>query len=614
MSLLDNLNLPADLRTRSLSELESLAAEIRTFLAERLNETGGHFAAGLGVVELTIALHKVFNTPHDLIVWDIGHQAYPHKILTGRKDQMSTLRKSEGLAPFLCRWESPFDTFGAGHSSTSLSAAMGMAEGAKRLQTNPPHVIAVIGDASLTSGMALEALNHIGDQKTNMIIVLNDNEMSISENVGALSRHLASLVITPWYQALKKESKKLLQKIPPIFDFVQKTKKQIKHLLSVGPFFEALGLNYVGPIDGHCLEGVIQHLERLKTLSGPHVLHIKTRKGKGFAPAEANPIAYHAVSPGFLNATASTTAAPKPLTYSDVFGLWACFQAKSDPKLSVITPAMREGSGLVDYAKNFPDQYFDVGIAEQHAVTFAAGLACQGQHPVVAIYSTFLQRAYDQIIHDVALQQLPVLFALDRAGLVPDGPTHSGAFDLSFLRCIPNTMIMAPSTLQECWWMLNTGLTYPGPSFVRFPRGSSAGGLPHSDLQSFPIGKAEILHQGTHLALLAFGPLAQTVLPLAQRLGITLINMRFVKPLDETLLQEIAATHAQIVTLEDNVIAGGAGSGVSEYLSSIGVTLPVLHLGYPDHFIEHGSTLDMMQKTKLTLDHIVATLEPLMPS
>lgn len=588
--LLSQINSPDDLRLLPEEKLPLLAAELRHYLVDRLDQCGGHFGANLGTIELTIAIHYVYHTPKDRLVWDVGHQAYPHKILTGRRDQIHTVKQQDGLAPFPKRDESEYDAFGTGHSSTSIGAALGMAVAAK-LDAIDRKVIAVIGDGGLTGGQAFEALNHGGDIDPNMLVILNDNDMSISENVGALSQYLGRILSGKTYATFREGSKKILAKMPPISRLAKKTETHLKGMLVPGTIFEELGFNYIGPIDGHDLPTLVKTLQTLKTLQGPKFLHVITTKGKGYAPAEAAQIDYHAVKPGFHSKSnqASASSAPKKLTYSDVFGNWLCDMASADEKLLGITPAMREGSGMVAYAKQFPDRYFDVGIAEQHALTFAAGLACEGKKPVVAIYSTFLQRAYDQLIHDIALQNLDVTFAIDRAGLVgSDGPTHAGSFDLSYLRCIPNMVVMTPTNENECRQMLTTAYQYPGPAAVRYPRGTGPGVAIESELTAIPIGKAITARQGKRIALLVFGSLLTPALQAAEVMNATVINMRFVKPLDEACLLHVAKTHELLVTIEENAIMGGAGSAVSECLSSHRLHPKILHLGLPDAFLEHG--------------------------
>ncbi|MCX7120853.1 MAG: 1-deoxy-D-xylulose-5-phosphate synthase [Gammaproteobacteria bacterium] len=609
--LLSQINDPADLRLLSEDQLPLLAKELRDYLVDRLDQCGGHFGANLGTIELTIALHYVFQTPNDRLIWDVGHQAYPHKILTGRRDQIHTVKQQDGLAPFPKRGESEYDCFGTGHSSTSIGAALGMAVGAQ-LNNEDRKVIAIIGDGGLTGGQAFEALNHGGAIDPNMLVILNDNDMSISENVGALCQYLGRILSGKTYASLRESGKKILAKMPPISRLAKKTETHLKNLIVPGAFFEELGFNYIGPIDGHDLPALLNTLKILKSLKGAKLLHIITTKGKGYAPAEASQIDYHAVKPGFhskINNTTSVASIKKP-TYSDVFGDWLCSMAAVDNQLVAITPAMREGSGMVNYAKQFPDRYFDVGIAEQHALTFAAGLACENKKPVVAIYSTFLQRAYDQLIHDIALQNLDVTFAIDRGGLVgSDGPTHAGSFDLSFLRCIPNMIVMAPSDENECRQMLTTAYLYPGPAAVRYPRGTGTGITIEEKLESIPAGKSIVVRQGKKIALLVFGTLLTPALQAAEILDATVINMRFIKPLDEHAILAAAGTHDLLVTIEENAIMGGAGSAVSECLSAHHQQTKIMHLGLPDVFLEHGDPNTMLANCGLDAKGMVASIQ-----
>jgi 1-deoxy-D-xylulose-5-phosphate synthase len=588
--LLNTIESPADLRRLSAAKLPALAKELREFLIQSVSTRGGHFAAGLGTVELTIALHYVFDTPHDRIVWDVGHQAYPHKVLTGRRDQLHTIKQPGGLAPFPTRSESEYDTFGVGHSSTSISAALGMAVGAEK-RGDTRRVVAVIGDGAMTAGMAFEALNHAGSLPTNLLVILNDNDMSISENVGALSSQLARALSGRMYAHLREGGKKVLRQMPTVWELARRSEEHLKGMVLPGTLFEELGFNYIGPVDGHDIKALVTTLSNLRQLHGPQFLHVVTRKGKGYAPAEADPIKWH--GPGPFDPASGTIFKEKATgpTYSQIFGQWLCDMAARDPAVIGVTPAMREGSGLVEFSKRFPDRYFDVAIAEQHAVTFAAGLAVEGLKPIVAIYSTFLQRAYDQLIHDVALQNLPVVFALDRAGLVgSDGATHQGSYDISFLRCIPNMTLMAPADENECRQMLYTATTLPGPSAVRYPRGTGPGVALSEEMSAVPIGKAQPRREGrSGLAILVFGTLLDSAQKIAERLDATLVNMRFIKPLDEDLVIAMASRHRAIVTLEENAAIGGAGSAVGELLASEGVLIPLLHLGIPDRFIEHGS-------------------------
>ena len=588
--LLASLDSPADLRRLPVAQLPALAAELRQFLIHSVSTRGGHFAAGLGTVELTIALHYVFETPHDRLVWDVGHQAYPHKVLTGRRERLSTIKQPGGLAPFPSRGESEYDTFGVGHSSTSISAALGMAIAAAQLGESR-RVVAVIGDGALTAGMAFEALNHAGSLPTNLLVILNDNDMSISENVGALSNRFARALSGRVYAHLREGGKKMLSQMPTVRELARRSEEHLKGMVLPGTLFEEMGFNYIGPVDGHDVQALVRTLRNLRKLRGPQFLHVLTRKGKGYPPAEADPITWH--GPGPFDPASGTIFKEKSAgpSYSQIFGQWLCDMAEADPKIIGITPAMREGSGLVEFSKRFPGRYFDVAIAEQHAVTFAAGLATEGLKPVVAIYSTFLQRAYDQLIHDVALQHLPVMFAVDRAGLVgTDGATHQGSYDLTYLRCIPNLVIMAPSDENECRQMLYTASTLGGPAVVRYPRGAGPGVPVVAQMTALPVGRAQTRREGrSGLALLVFGTLLDPSQKIAERLDATLVNMRFVKPLDEDLVIALAAQHRAIVTIEENVVAGGAGSAVGELLASEGLQVPLLQVGIPDRFIEHGS-------------------------
>ena len=588
--LLNTLESPADLRKLAADKLPALANELREFLIQSVSTRGGHFAAGLGTVELTIALHYVFDTPRDRLVWDVGHQAYPHKVLTGRRDQLHTIKQPGGLAPFPTRSESEYDTFGVGHSSTSISAALGMAVAAERLNDDR-RVVAIIGDGAMTAGMAFEALNHAGCLPTNLLVILNDNDMSISENVGALSSQLARALSGRMYGHLREGGKKVLRQMPTVWELARRSEEHLKGMVLPGTLFEELGFNYIGPVDGHDVKSLVTTLKNLRQLHGPQFLHVVTRKGKGYAPAEADPIKWH--GPGPFDPASGTIFKEKASgpTYSQIFGQWLCDMAARDPRIIGVTPAMREGSGLVEFSKKFPDRYFDVAIAEQHAVTFAAGLAVEGLKPIVAIYSTFLQRAYDQLIHDVALQNLPVVFALDRAGLVgSDGATHQGSYDISFLRCIPNMTLMAPADENECRQMLYTGTTLPGPSAIRYPRGTGPGVALVEEMTAMPIGKAQMRREGrSGLAILVFGTLLDSALKIAERLDATVVNMRFIKPMDEDLVIGLAARHRALITIEENATIGGAGSAVSELLASEGVLIPHLQLGIPDRFIEHGS-------------------------
>jgi len=591
--LLDPLHTPADLRALAPAELPQLAAELREFLVQSVSRTGGHLASNLGTVELTLALHYVFDTPRDRIVWDVGHQTYVHKILTGRRSAMAGLRRAGGIAGFPRRAESEFDAFGVGHSSTSISAALGMAEVFNLLDSSQ-RAVAIIGDGAMTAGMAFEALNNAGATDLPLLVVLNDNDMSISPNVGALSNYLARLMSGRFYAAARRAGEKVLSVAPPIRELAKRAEEHMKGMVTPGTLFEEFGFNYIGSIDGHDLGVLLETLGNIKQLSGPQFLHVVTRKGKGYEPAETNPCLYHGVSHFDPAAGIAEKPGGRP-TYTQVFGDWLCDMAAADTRLVGITPAMREGSGLVRFSQDYPKRYFDVGIAEQHALTFAAGLACEGVKPVVAIYSTFLQRAYDQLIHDVALQNLPVMLAIDRAGLVgADGPTHAGSFDLSFLRCIPNLLIAAPSDENECRRLLTTAFLHDGPSAVRYPRGSGSGAAIEPGLDPVEIGKGLLRRRGRDVALVAFGSLVAPALQAAEALDASVADMRFVKPLDVDLLRELAHSHRPLVTLEENVVAGGAGAGVAEALAGLGLTMPVLHLGLPDTFIEHGDPAAML--------------------
>ncbi|ATW45809.1 1-deoxy-D-xylulose-5-phosphate synthase [Glaesserella parasuis] len=586
--LLSQINSPDDLRLLPKDKLQPLCDELRAYLLESVSQTSGHLASGLGVVELTVALHYVYQTPFDQLIWDVGHQAYPHKILTGRRDQMHTIRQKDGLHPFPWREESPFDVLSVGHSSTSISAGLGIAVAAEK-ENAGRKTVCVIGDGAITAGMAFEAINHAGSIHTNMLVILNDNEMSISENVGALNNHLARLFTGSLYGTLREGGKKLLSGIPSIKEFVRKTEEHVKGFVSpVGTMFETLGFNYIGPIDGHDIEELISTLKNMRNMSGPQFLHIKTKKGKGYTPAEQDPIGFHGV-PKFDHTSGKLPQTKSVPTYSNIFGDWLCEMAERDPKIIGITPAMREGSGMVEFSKRFPQQYFDVAIAEQHAVTFGAGLAIAGYKPVVAIYSSFLQRAYDQLIHDVAIQNLPVIFAIDRAGIVgADGQTHQGAFDLSFMRCVPNMTIMCPSDENEMRQMLYTAYTMNSPVAVRYPRGN-AQGVELQPMQTLEIGKGKALKKGEKVAILNFGALLNEAKQVAETHNYTLVDMRFAKPLDEALIAELADRHELLVTLEENALQGGAGSAVNEYLQHIGKIKPLLMLGIPDFFIPQAT-------------------------
>ena len=593
-TLLEAINLPADLRKLDESQLTQLADELRDFLIDSVSKSGGHFGSGLGTIELTVALHYVFNTPHDRIVWDVGHQAYPHKILTGRKDNIQTIKKKDGLTPFPKRTESEYDTFGVGHSSTSIGAALGMALAAKQLGIERKS-IAVIGDGAMTAGMAFEALNHGGEIEPDMLVVLNENEMSISPNVGALSRMLVKIVSGRFYNKMREKSKRIMKRDSWLWKFMSRWEEHTKGMLIPSTLFEELGFLYFGPIDGHDVNQLVRTLKTIKETKGPKFLHIITKKGKGYKPAELDPIKYHAVSPFDPKEGVIASKKPGKPSYTQVFGQWLCDMARDDGKLVAITPAMREGSGLVEFSKLFPKRYYDVGIAEQHAITLAAGMACEGVRPVVAIYSSFLQRAYDQLIHDVAIQNLGVLFAIDRGGVVgPDGATHAGNMDLSFLRCVPNMTIMTPADENECRQMLYTGFTLGTPVSVRYPRGTGAGVAIQPQMKKMQIGKAEVVRKGTDIVIMAFGSTLEDAKIAAESLDATVVNMRFVKPLDEELITKMQAQNNLIVTVEDNVIKGGAGSGVNEFLNHIHAQIEVLNLGLPDSYQDHGSREDLL--------------------
>jgi 1-deoxy-D-xylulose-5-phosphate synthase len=606
--LLETINDPADLRRLDRRSLGQLADELRAFLLESVSKTGGHLSSNLGTVELTIALHYVFNTPEDRIVWDVGHQTYPHKILTGRRDGMARLRMLGGISGFPRRSESRYDTFGTAHSSTSISAALGMAIAAKQ-QGEQRRAIAVIGDGAMSAGMAFEAMNNAGVADCDLLVILNDNEMSISPPVGGMNKYLARLVSGRFYSAARKAAERVLSNVPSLWELAKKVEEHAKGMVVPSTLFEEFGFNYIGPIDGHDLDSLLPTLRNLKELKGPQFLHVVTRKGQGYKLAEADPVLYHGVSKFDAGAgIVGGKSGGKP-TYTQVFGDWLCDVAAQDRRVVGITPAMREGSGLVKFAEQFPERYFDVGIAEQHAVTFAAGLACEGMKPVVAIYSTFLQRAYDQFIHDVQIQNLPILFALDRAGLVgADGQTHHGAYDLSYLRCIPNITVMTPSDENECRQMLYTGLTLDSPAAVRYPRGTGPGAAIEKEMRALPIGKAEVRREGRRVAILAFGTLLKAALEAAAELDATVANMRFVKPLDDALVAQLARTHALLVTLEENALMGGAGSAVAESLAAQGIVVPLLHLGLPDRFIDHGDQNQLLASVGLDRDGILASI------
>ena len=619
-SLLESIDSPADVRKLNSLQLKELARQLREFLLESVSSTGGHLSAGLGTVELTVALHYVFNTPYDKLVWDVGHQTYPHKILTGRREKMTGLRQKGGIAGFPKREESEYDSFGTGHSSTSIAAALGMSIAARKNNENR-HCVAVIGDGAMTAGMAFEALNHAGDSDANLLVILNDNDMSISPNVGALSNHLTRLLTGDLFSTLREGSKKVLENIPPALELARRTEEHVKGMIAPGTLFEELGFNYFGPVDGHDLDTLVPVLQNINQQTGPRLLHIKTQKGKGYFPAEDAPVKYHGVSAFDLSTGKSratkTTTAP---SYTEIFGRWICDMAQQDERLVGITPAMREGSGLVEFARQFPQRYFDVGIAEQHAVTLAAGMACGGLKPVVAIYSTFLQRGYDQLIHDVAIQNLSVVFAIDRAGIVgADGPTHTGAYDISFMRCIPNMVIMTPADAAECRGLLTTAFLHDGPSAVRYPRGSATGidtedGLNNSEprnneLRALPFGQARQVRQGNKVALLVFGTLLTTAMEVAEELDASVYSMRFVKPLDTSTIKEALERHDLLVTIEDNAIAGGAGSAVSEYLNQQHLPANMLQIGFPDELINHGQPEELLADWNLDKSGILKTIQ-----
>jgi len=617
--LLDQVTDTEQLRALSRDQLSPLADEIREFIIQSVADTGGHLAASLGTVELSVALHYVFNTPEDRLVWDVGHQAYSHKILTGRRQAMATLRQTGGLSGFLKRGESPFDAFGAGHSSTSISAALGMAIAAS-LQDSNRHAVAIIGDGALTAGMAFEALNHAGqiadERRSNLLVILNDNEMSISPNVGGMSNYLAKLLSGKLYTTMRAGGKKVLGAVPTVRQLARRAEEHLKGMVIPGTLFEELGFNYIGPIDGHDIDTLVTTLTNMKAQRGPQFLHIVTQKGKGYKPAENNPCTYHGVPPFNPETGQIQSRAQGAPSYTQVFGNWLCDMAEVDERLVALTPAMREGSGMVHFSELYPQRFFDVGIAEQHSVTMAAGLACEGLKPIVAIYSTFLQRAYDQLIHDVAIQDLPVLFAIDRAGIVgPDGATHAGSFDLSYLRCIPNMVVMAPSDENECRQMLTTGFYHHGPSAVRYPRDTGTGVTIQLELDSLPIGKAMLVrpirqgNQGQRVAILAFGTTLAAALEAGERLDASVVNMRFVKPLDEDKIVKLATTHDLLITIEENAVRGGAGSAVSECMAARGIETPIRHLGLPDSFNLQGQRGALLHRYGLDSATICATVE-----
>ena len=607
-AFLDKIDSPADLRRLPRHDLRAVADELRACVIDNVSQTGGHLSSNLGTVELTVALHYVFDTPHDRIVWDVGHQTYPHKILTGRRSRMPSLRQWGGLSGFPKRDESPYDTFGTAHSSTSISAALGMALAARQ-KGESRHAVAVIGDGAMTAGMAFEALNNAGVEDCKLLVILNDNDMSISPPVGALNRYLAQLMSGRFYAAAKTVGKNVLKAAPPLFELAKRFEEHAKGMVVPATLFEKFGFNYIGPIDGHDLESLIPTLENIKHLQGPQFLHVVTKKGQGYTLAEADPVAYH--GPGKFDPAVGLVApsAPAKTTFTQVFGQWLCDMAEKDNRLVGITPAMREGSGMVTFHQRFPDRYYDVGIAEQHAVTFAAGLACEGLKPVVAIYSTFLQRGYDQLIHDVALQNLPVVFALDRAGLVgADGATHAGAYDIAYIRCIPNMALACPADERECRQLLSTAYAQNHPVAVRYPRGAGAGVTPLESLDTLPYGQAEIRRQGEGVAILAFGTLLYPALKAAESLKATVVNMRWVKPLDTAMLLDVARTHARVVTVEEGAIMGGAGSAVAEALHAAGVKVELLQLGLPDVFIDHGDPVKLLAMQGLDASGIEAAI------
>lgn len=609
--LLDTINSPNQLRALDRKQLPELAEQLRAFVIDSVAQTGGHLSSNLGVIELTIALHYVFNTPDDRLVWDVGHQTYPHKILTGRRKSMSDLRKPGGIAGFPRRTESEYDTFGTGHSSTSISAALGMAVAAQHAGSDRRSV-AIIGDGAMTAGMAFEALNNAGAMDTNLLVILNDNDMSISPNVGALNNYLAKLLSGRLYTSMRRSSEKVLGVMPPVLEFAKRAEEHVKGMVTPGTLFEEFGFNYIGPIDGHDLDVLIATLSNIRQLKGPQFLHVATQKGRGYQPAEDNPGKFHGVGK-FNPSNGCATTASQNKTYTQVFGEWLVDMAAQDKRLIGITPAMCDGSGLNEFAEKYPERFFDVGIAEQHALTFAAGMACDGLKPVVAIYSTFLQRAYDQLIHDIALQNLPVVFAIDRAGLVgADGPTHAGSFDLSYLRCVPNIVVMTPSDENQCRQMLYTAFNHTGPTAVRYPRGCGPGVAVNKAMQALPIGKGEIMRQGKKVAILAFGSMLAPALQAAEKLNATIADMRFVKPLDIELIQQLAAEHEVLVTVEENTVIGGAGAAVMEVLQSLSLNPTTLCLGLPDKFIEHGVHETMLANCGLNADGIAVAIEKIL--
>jgi 1-deoxy-D-xylulose-5-phosphate synthase len=607
-SLLKTINAPDELRALNRGQLPQLARELREFLVESVSKTGGHLSSNLGTVELTVALHYIFDTPEDKLVWDVGHQTYTHKILTGRREAMNRLRMAGGIAGFPKREESPYDTFGTGHSSTSVSAALGMAVAAK-LQGSQRRAVAIIGDGAMTGGMAFEALNNAGAMDVNLLVILNDNDMSISRPVGALNNYLARLMSGRFYAAARRASEKMLKGMPPVLEFAKRAEEHVKGMVIPGTLFEEFGFNYIGPIDGHDLDALVDTLGNIRKLEGPQFLHIVTQKGKGYSLAEEDCLLYHGVSKFDSTQGILVKESPKP-TFTQVFGSWLCDMAEKDERLVGITPAMCEGSGLAEFAKRYPERYFDVGIAEQHALTFAAGLACDGYKPVVAIYSTFLQRAYDQLIHDIAIQNLPVILAIDRGGLVgADGATHAGSFDLSYLRCIPNMTVMAPADENECRQMLYTAMQLNTPSAVRYPRGTGPGMAINMEMRALPIGKGELRRKGKRVAILSFGTMLAPALEAAEQLNATVVNMRFVKPVDTELVLHLAREHELLVTVEENVVQGGAGSAVAECLQQHGFAIPLLQLGLPDRFIEQGEHAKMLAGCGLDANGLKIAIE-----
>lgn len=608
-ALLEQIVTPEQLRELSPEQLPTLAEELRHFLLESVSKTGGHLSSGLGAIELTIALHYVFNTPSDRLVWDVGHQSYPHKILTGRREQMASIRQHNGLSGFPKRTESPYDAFGVGHSSTSISAALGMAIAAQHAKSDRKS-IAIIGDGAMTAGMAFEALNHAGHLDANLLVVLNDNEMSISPNVGGLSNYLAKVLSGKFYSSVREGGKKVFKNMPAVSELARRTEEHVKGMVVPGTLFEELGFHYIGPVDGHDLDTLLTTLQNIKSLHGPQFLHVVTKKGKGYKLAEDDPCKFHGVTPFNRENGEKESSTKAGKSYTEVFGEWLCDTANQDQRLIGITPAMSEGSGMVEFSQRFAERYIDVGIAEQHAVTLAAGLACEGLKPVVAIYSSFLQRGYDQLLHDVAIQNLPVLFAVDRAGIVgPDGPTHAGCYDISFLRCVPNISIMTPADEQECRALLSTGYQLDSPAVVRYPRGGGPGVKTAENLEPLPFGKGEIRRQGKSIAILNFGPLLQEALQAAEQLDATVANMRFVKPLDHTLLCQLAEQHETLITLEDNATIGGAGSGVNEWLAAQNIQRRVINLGLPDRYIEHGSREALLASCGLDAQGIITRVQ-----